>query len=213
MTFLHNSIPSKLWMTPHLQSILIFSWIWTTITMSLNHPKAYFKGLVMIVQIQLQPPQGLLPSHGRHDHGIPPSLRSQPPNVHPYRHPFAQKNEIERVVHVLLESRVIHPITSPYSSLIVMVLKKEYTWHMCPNFHTLNKLIKDKFPILVIDNLLGELHDAPFFNKIYLHFGYHQIWMKDVDSHKTAFFSYEVHYEFLLISFGLFNSPSTFQCS
>jgi hypothetical protein len=37
---------------------------------------------------------------------------------------------------------------------------------MCPNFHTLNKLtIKEKFPILVID----ELHGAKFFTKLNLH--------------------------------------------
>jgi hypothetical protein len=78
----------------------------------------------------------------------------------PYRHPFAQKNEIEKIIHELLEARVIHPSTSPYS-LVIMVLKKEGNWHMCPNFCALNKLmIKDKFPILVIDDLLDELHDA-----------------------------------------------------
>jgi hypothetical protein len=41
---------------------------------------------------------------------------------------------------------------------MVMVLKKEGTWHMCPEFHALNKLtIKDKFSIPVIDDLLDEL--------------------------------------------------------
>ena len=44
---------------------------------------------------------------------------------------------------------------------MVMVLKKEGTWHMCPDFRTLNKLtIKYKFPILVIDDLLYELSGA-----------------------------------------------------
>jgi hypothetical protein len=65
-------------------------------------------------------PQGLPPSRGVHDHSIP----LVPPNIRPYRHPFAKKNEIEKMVQELLTSRVIHPSTIPYSSPVVMVLKK-----------------------------------------------------------------------------------------
>jgi hypothetical protein len=43
-------------------------------------------------------PQGLPPSHGVHDHSIPLVLGSLPPNIRPYRHPFAKKNEFEKMV-------------------------------------------------------------------------------------------------------------------
>jgi hypothetical protein len=43
-------------------------------------------------------PQGLPPSHGVHDHYIPLVPGSLPRNIRPYRHPFAQKNEIEKMV-------------------------------------------------------------------------------------------------------------------
>jgi hypothetical protein len=116
-------------------------------------------------------PQGLPPSHGAHDHSIPLIPGSLPPNVHPYHHPFSQKNEIEKIVQELLVVGVIFPSTSPYSSPIVMVLKKEGTWCMCPDFHALNRItIKDKFPIPVIDDLLDELKGAQFFTKLDLPF-------------------------------------------
>jgi hypothetical protein len=103
-------------------------------------------------------PTNLPPSRGEHDHITPLLLGSQPPNVRPYRYPFSKKNEIEKMVQELLEARVIHPSTSPYSSPVVMVLKKEGSWFMCPNFCSLNKMtIKDKLPILFIDDLLDEL--------------------------------------------------------
>jgi hypothetical protein len=73
-------------------------------------------------------PQGLPPSYGIHDHFIPLIPRIHPPNIHPYRHPFAQKNEIEKMIQEFLEEGVICPSTSPYSSHVVMVLKKEGTW-------------------------------------------------------------------------------------
>ena len=112
-------------------------------------------------------PTGLPPSHGEHDHSIPLILGSQQPNVCPYRYPFAQNNEIEKIIQELLTVGVIHPSTSSYSSPMLMVLKKEGDWRMCPDFRALNKLtIKEKFPIPVIDDLLDELHGVRYFTKL-----------------------------------------------
>jgi hypothetical protein len=79
-------------------------------------------------QVVFSTPQGLPPSHGVHDHSIPLVPRSLPPNIRLYRHPFSQKNEIEKMVQELLSAGVIRPSTNPYSSPVVMVLKKEGSW-------------------------------------------------------------------------------------
>jgi hypothetical protein len=49
-------------------------------------------------QVVFSTPQGLPPSHGFHDHSIPLVPEILPPNIRPYRHPFSQKNEIEKMV-------------------------------------------------------------------------------------------------------------------
>eukprot|EP00253_Pinus_taeda_P012205 PITA_12205 len=157
-------------------------------------------------------PHELPPSRGEHDHSITLVPGVQPPNVRPYRYSFTEKNEIEKIIKERLEAGVIHPSISPYSSSMVMVLKKDGEWRMCPEFTTLNKLtVKDKFPIPVVDDLLDELNGAQFFTKLDLRLGYHQIHMKEVEIPKTAFRTHEGHYEFLIMPFSLCNAPSTFQ--
>jgi hypothetical protein len=60
-------------------------------------------------QVVFTTPKELPPSCGVLDHSIPLISSNLPPNVRPYCHPFAQKNEIEKIVHELLEAGVIHP--------------------------------------------------------------------------------------------------------
>jgi hypothetical protein len=133
------------------------------------------------------------------------------PKIGMYRMSVMENVEIKKKIQELLEKGVIMPRTLPCGSPIVLVPKKDGTWHMCIYFGALNKImVNNRYHLPRIDDLLDQLKDAKYFTKLNLRSGYHHIRIVEGDTWKTTFKTKQGFFEWMVMPFGLCNAPATF---
>ena len=130
----------------------------------------------------------------------------------PYRVSQTQRAEIETHIANMLKQGIIDVSSSPWSSPVVLVKKKDGTTRFCVDYRKLNAVTrKDSYPLPRIDDILDSLSGSKYFTTLDLQSGYHQVAMSPDSKDKTAFATHAGIYAYDVMSFGLCNAPPCFQ--
>lgn len=151
-------------------------------------------------------------------HSITLEPGAQPICQAPYRIPYKQREILQQETERLLKEGTIRPSSSPWSAPVVLVTKKSPTGEekvrMCIDFRKLNSVTKKEYyPLPNISDLIQGYSTGRkvLFTVIDVAEAYHQIDMEEKDIPLTGFSTYQGHYEYTKMPFGLVNAPCTFQ--
>lgn len=118
---------------------------------------------------------------------------------------------INDIIKDWLEKGVCRPSISPYASPVLLRPKK-VGWRLCVDFRRLNKkVIRDRFPLPLMEDVMDILQTARVFSTLDLRDGFFHV---DVHEDSVKYLSFIVpdgQYEFLKAPFGFTNSPPMFQ--
>ncbi|KAI2648698.1 Transposon Tf2-9 polyprotein [Labeo rohita] len=115
-------------------------------------------------------------------------------------------------IELLPAAGFIRPSSSPAGAGFFFVGKKDGSLRPCIDYRGLNNItVKNTYPLPLISSAFERLQGASIFTKLDLRNAYHLVRIRRGDEWKTAFNTPRGHFEYLVMPFGLSNSPGVFQ--
>ncbi|KAI2655269.1 Transposon Tf2-6 polyprotein [Labeo rohita] len=153
-----------------------------------------------------------LPPHRPGDCAIELKPGATPPRGRVYPLSQPETEAMEKYIKEELAKGFIRPSTSPATAGFFFVKKKDGGLRPCMDYRPLNEVtIKYRYPLPLVPPALEQLRSAKYYTKLDLRSAYNLIRIREGDEWKTAFSTTSGHYEYLVMPFGLANSPSYFQ--
>lgn len=122
-----------------------------------------------------------------------------------------ERKVLDEQIEQWLKDKVIRPSVSEFSSAVVIVPKKDNAYRVCIDYRQLNKrIIRDCFPMPLIEDLIDELSGAIVFSTLDLKNGFFHVPVAEASQKYTSFVTPSGQYEFLKTPFGLSVSPANF---
>ena len=138
-------------------------------------------------------------------------VNDNPVRSKPYPIPYALRETLRKEVQQMVDLGIVRASSSPYSSPVVMVGKKDGTHRVTIDYRKLNKItVFDSEPTVKPEDIFAKIQSAKFYSKFDMTKGYWQIPMKKEDIPKTSFVTPDGCWEFLKMPFGAVNSAATY---
>ncbi|KAJ8729020.1 hypothetical protein PYW07_006716 [Mythimna separata] len=129
----------------------------------------------------------------------------------PRRLSLKEQQIVEDQVTEWLDNNIIRVSFSEYASPLVLVRKKDGSTRVCVDYRQVNKkMVKDEYPLPVIEDLIDKLRDSKVFSVLDLKNGFFHLKVSEESIPYTSFVTHHGQYEFLRAPFGLSNCPKYF---
>ena len=129
----------------------------------------------------------------------------------PRRISLKEQAVVEEQVAEWLEQGIVRVSYSEYASPLVLVRKKDGNIRVCVDYRKLNvKIVKDEFPLPIIEDYIDKLAEAKVFSVLDLKNGFFHLNVSSESVKYTAFVTHHGQFEFLKAPFGLSVCPNYF---
>ncbi len=153
-----------------------------------------------------------LPPHRPYDCAIELLPGTSPPKGKLYSLSAPEREAMKKYISDSLASGFIRPSSSPAGAGFFFVGKKDGSLRPCIDYRGLNSItVKNTYPLPLMSSAFERLQGASIFTKLDLRNAYHLVRIREGDEWKTAFNTPRGHFEYLVMPFGLSNSPAVFQ--
>jgi hypothetical protein len=124
----------------------------------------------------------------------------------------AEQVELDKWLEENLAKGYLRPSKSPMASPVFFIKKKDGKLRLVQDYRQLNKItIKNRYPLPLAADIVNHLTGAQHFTKFDVHWGHHNIRIKEGDEWKAAIITNQMEVEPTVMGFGMTNSPATFQ--
>src|SRR5436853_1687740 len=119
---------------------------------------------------------------------------------------------LREFINVFIKREWIQELMLLARALVMFVPKKNRKKRLVVNYQRLNNItIKNRYIVLLVDEMKEQLRKAKWFTLIDLQDRYYYLCIKEGDKWKTAFRTRYRHYEFTIMPMGLTNAIASFQ--